>query len=307
MTDPAPRDLLGLTLPYNTDFHLDRQNILIANCLRLLEDLLKHYALLAERMSFKLLRTVVPGLKDLVAGCTRHLPSCKTVHLLTSLSNCARIDQRKNLLRITGILTLSAVRSFLARPGVSQSEIGDIISSLQHISQQVDLIYCQEKGQHKLLFSTFLYLYNYLRKEAVAGKDGRSRLDEMGKKSNLFYLDNLGSIQMILQNKVPYVYLCTETQKRTKKANECFFLGKVDDAIFHWMEDIKREETSDNHSVSSELVLQSLLSRYRLRESLLYLNWLYLRKHKSFTVVAEIFANVLQNYFTGEELFISVF
>ena len=112
---------------------------------------------------------------------------------------------------------------------------------------------------------------------------------------------------MILQNKVPDVYLCTETKKRTKKANECFFLGKVDDAIFHWMEDIKREETSDNHSVSSELVLQSLLSRYRLRESLLYLNWLYLRKHKSFTVVAEIFANVLQNYFTGEELFILVF
>ena len=182
VTDPAPRDLLGLTLPYNTDFHLDRQNVLIANCLRLLEDLLKHYALLPERMSFKLLRTVVPSLKDLAAGCTRHLSSCKTVHLLTSLRNCARIDQRKNLLRITGILTLSSVRSFLARPGVSQSEIGHIISSLEHISHQVDLIYCQEKGQHRLLFSTFLYLYNFLRKAAVARNDGRSRLDEMAKK-----------------------------------------------------------------------------------------------------------------------------
>ena len=82
------------------------------------------------------------------------------------------------------------------------------------------------------------------------------------------------------------------------KASECFLLGKVDDAIFHWMENIKRDPGRSTNS--SVLVIASLLSCYRLRESLLFLNWCYLHNDTSLPAVTQVLAQVLYQYFTGK-------
>ena len=82
------------------------------------------------------------------------------------------------------------------------------------------------------------------------------------------------------------------------KASECFLLGKVDDAIFHWMENIKRDPGRSTNS--SVLVIASLLSCYRLRESLLFLNWCYLHNDTSLPAVTQVLAQVLYQFFTGK-------
>ena len=78
-------------------------------------------------------------------------------------------------------------------------------------------------------------------------------------------------LQKIVKLHVPNVNICRNIENRIEKASESFFLGKVDDAIFHWMEDIKSDGA--NHSVSSILIIQSLLSRYRLRQASIWNNF----------------------------------
>ena len=118
----------------------------------------------------------------------------------------------------------------------------------------------------------------------------------------IFVLDYSSKLQKILQLQAPNIYFCAKIEKNMNKASECFLLGKVDGAIFHWMEDIKREpERSTNSSV---LIIASLLSCYRLRESLLYLNWTYLHNNTNLPAVSQVFANILYQYFTGTKQYL---
>ena len=61
-----------------------------------------------------------------------------------------------------GILTLSTVKTILSKPSVSKSNLGKVILSLEKFSNQIDLIYIKRRGQHKLLFSSFLHVYTFI-------------------------------------------------------------------------------------------------------------------------------------------------
>ena len=114
----------------------------------------------------------------------------------------------------------------------------------------------------------------------------------------LFFLDYLSKLQKILQLQAPNIYFCAKIEKNMNKASECFLLGKVDDAIFHWMEEIKRDPGRSTNS--SVLVIASLLSCYRLRETLLFLNWSYLHNNTTLPAVTQVLAQILYQYFTGK-------
>ena len=115
-----------------------------------------------------------------------------------------------------------------------------------------------------------------------------------------FCLDYLSKLQKILQLQAPNIYFCTKIEKNMNKARECFLLGKVDDAIFHWMEDIKRDPGGSTNS--SVLIMASLLSCYRLRESLLFLNWSYLHNFTALPEITQVLAQILYQYFTGKNI-----
>ena len=112
------------------------------------------------------------------------------------------------------------------------------------------------------------------------------------------FLDYLSKLQKILQLQAPNIYFCAKIEKNMNKASECFLLGKVDDAIFHWMEEIKRDPGRSTNS--SVLVIASLLSCYRLREALLFLNWSYLHNFTTLPAVTQVLAHILDQYFTGK-------
>ena len=61
-----------------------------------------------------------------------------------------------------GTLTLTSVKSLLSNQRVSKSDLGKIIVSLEKFSNHVDFIYIKRRGQYKLLFSSFLYAYNFI-------------------------------------------------------------------------------------------------------------------------------------------------
>ena len=165
-----PVDILSLTLPYlQSNFTVGgRPERLAINCLGLFEDIIRHYSLLPHRLSSKILGIILPKLKEIVRGCYRHFPCCitLTVHLLSSFTNCSKIDQQRNFLKLIGILTLSTVKAFFGKRGLSKSETGRIINFLVKMSDQVEQIYIERRGQHKLLFSSFLHVYNVLRQSS---------------------------------------------------------------------------------------------------------------------------------------------
>ena len=168
----SPVDMLSLTLPYQSNLTLGgRPERLATNCLGLLEDIIRHYSILPHRLSSKILRIILPKLKEIVRGCYRHFPCCSTLtlHLLACFTNCSKIDQQRNFLKLIEILTLSTVKAFFGKPGISKSEIGRIINFLVKMSDDVEQVYIERgerRGQHKLLFSSFLHVYNVLRQSS---------------------------------------------------------------------------------------------------------------------------------------------
>ena len=155
-------DRLSLTLPYQSTFPLgQRGKILLENIQRLLVQVLNNFSFLPWR-DYRYFRSILPKITKTVQRCGKYLSSSQIVHLLTDFINCSDIDHNKNLLRIMGILTLSAVKSFLSKQRISKSDLGQMIISLGKFSNKVDLIYRERRGQHKLLYSSFLHIYNFI-------------------------------------------------------------------------------------------------------------------------------------------------
>ena len=163
MKSSPVEDRLSLTLPYQGSFPLgQRENILVENTEGLLVQVVTNFSLLPGRAQ-QYLRTIVPNItKILHKICAKYLSSSQVLHLLSRLINCGDIDHNKNLLRIMGILTLSTVKARLSKRIISKSDLGNIIISLEKFSNQVDEIYIGRRGQYKLLFSSFLHVYNFI-------------------------------------------------------------------------------------------------------------------------------------------------
>ena len=155
-------DRLSLTLPYQHTFPLgQRAKILIENSQGLLVQVVNQLSLLPWR-DHRYFRSILPNITKIVQKCGQYLSCSQIVHLLSSFINCSDIDHNKHLLRIMGILTLSTVKSFLSKQRISKSDLAKIIISLEKFSNQIDLIYMERSRQHKLLFSSFLYVYNFI-------------------------------------------------------------------------------------------------------------------------------------------------
>ena len=162
MKSSPVEDRLGLTLPYQGSFPLgQRENILVENTQGLLVQVMNNLSLLPGR-DRQYLRTIGTNITKIAQKCAKYLSCSEILHLLSSFINCADTDHNKNLLRIMGILTLSTVKSALSKGRISKSELGKIIISLEKFSDQVDLIYIERRGQYKLLFSSFLHVYNFI-------------------------------------------------------------------------------------------------------------------------------------------------
>ena len=140
MKSSPVEDRLGLTLPYQASFPLgQRENILVENTQGLLVQVMNNLSLLPGR-DRQYLRTIGTNITKIAQKCAKYLSSSEILHMLSSFINCADTDHNKNLLRIMGILTLSAVKSFLSKQRISKSDLGQMIISLGKFSNKVDLI-----------------------------------------------------------------------------------------------------------------------------------------------------------------------